>query len=492
MVVHDQFYSYLANKPFLFGRSIVGLFAQQYFSAVGNLIALLGRFALSLAIGTAFVQIFWWNLRSHQHTVAEIDSAMGCKDSPFGLGSIPSWRSMFWLAVLPALATGNAQIIVFASGALQVDYAPADTMCTMATVDLTNSDIGVLTGNSTDTTFNYLSPAAQTRGFVAQVIMSSQNFAPYILNDQQINSLVYNVSFNAPALNCTDLTSTFDFNRSLPLPSSSGDPIMVWNATFTPGSGNLVLDVATRVLHVNETNINDVTAGDVQEAVSCMMFNATYLVQVNQTFSGEVFVDVLNMTLNDPLTNTTTTNFEEIQMNAVADSFARLLNGTASYDPNLFDFTAESPIIVYSPLGEVDRNNPWFWTEDITVSLPGVMADVSKSLLSGKLSETGSPTLRQTETYCEIISLYFIYNRLRLLLSYGGSLVVTVICVVFGFYAIQKNGVEETLDFSRILRSVVNESLMNARSHISDQTVVQASKSPTAELELTNGPLSHY
>lgn len=487
MIVHDQFYSYLANKPFLFGRSTVGLVLQQYYTAVGNLIALLGRFGLSLAIGTAFVQIFWLNLRTHQHTVAEIDSAMSSKDSPFGLGSIRSWRHMFWLTVLPALATGNAQIIVFASGSVQVDYAPADAMCTMATVDLTNSDIGVLTANSTDTSFSYLSPAAQTRGFVAQVIMSGENFAPYILSDQQVASLVYNVSFNAPALNCTNLTSTFDFATNLPLPTNPGDSVMVWNATYALGSGNLVLDVVTRVLHVNETDVNDVTAGDVQEAVSCMMYNATYLIEVNQTYSGDIFVQVLDMTLNDPLTNSTTNNFEEVQMNAVADSFARLLNGTASYDPNLFDFSAESPIIVYSPLGEVDNNNPWFFTEDIIVTLPKLMADVSTSLLSGKLSETGSPTLKQTETYCEIISLYFIYNRTRLLASYGGSLVVTAICVAFGFYAIRRNGVEETLHFSRILRSVVNESLMNAKNHISDQTVVQASKGRTAELELTNG-----
>ncbi|KLO14744.1 hypothetical protein SCHPADRAFT_996374 [Schizopora paradoxa] len=489
MIAHDRFYSYLSGKPFLFGQSVVGLVLQEFYSAVGNLIALLGRFALSLAIGNAFVQLFWMNLRQKSHSVAEIDSAMGVKDSPFGLGAILSWRYMFWLSVLPALAVGNAQIIVFASGAVQVDFAPFDDTCTMNTVDLTNSDIGVLTANSTATTFSYLSPAAQTRGFVAQVIMSGENFAPLILNDKDIASIIYNVSFHAPALNCTDVSSTFDFTDGLPLPPTAADQILVWNATYALGSGNLVLDVASRVLSLSETNINDVSPGSQQEAVSCTMFNGTYDVQVNQTFSGDIFLAVLNITLNNPLSNASTTVFEEIQMNAIADSFARLLNGTAAYDPNVFDFTPESPLIVYSPFGDDDPtgDNPWFWTQDLTVTLPVLMSDVSASLLSGRLSETGSLTLKTTQTDCQTISLFFLYNRARLLWSYGASLIVTAVCIAVGFYAIHRNGVEETLDFSRILRSVVNDSLLNVKDQISSKTVVQASKNRTADLRLSNG-----
>ncbi len=262
--------------------------------------------------------------------------------------------------------------------------------------------------------------------------MSGENFAPLILNDQDIASIIYNVTFHAPALNCTNLTSTFDFTDSLPLPATTADQIVVWNATYGLGSGNLVLDVASRILAVSDTDINDVSPGAVQEAVSCTMFNGTYLVQVNQTLSGDIFVDVLNTTLNNPLSNATTDNFEEIQMNAVADSFARLLNGSAAYDPNVFDFTPGSPLIVYSPLGEIDRNNPWFWTEDMVFALPRLMADVSASLLSGKLSETGSLTLKTTETDCQTISLFFIYNRSRLLWSYGAGLIVTALCVGLG------------------------------------------------------------
>lgn len=486
MVAHDRFYSYLSGKPFLFGESVVGLVLQEFYSAVGNVIALLGRFALSLAIGNAFIQLFWLNLRRSKHSVAEIDSAMGVKDSPFGFGSILSWRYMFWMSVLPALAVGNAQIIVFASGAVQVDFAPVDDICTMNTVDLTNSDIGVLTSNSTATTFSYLSPAAQTRGFVAQVIMSGENFAPLILNDKDIASIIYDVTFHAPALNCTNVTSTFDFANGLPLPATSADQIVVWDATYALGSGNVVLDVASRVLSLSDTDINDVSPGALQEAVSCMMYNGTYKVQVNQTFSGDIFVDVLSVALNDPLSNATTTNFEEIQMNAVADSFARLLNGTAAYDPNVFDFTPESPLIVYSPFGDADPNNPWLWTDDLVKTLPGLMSDVSASLLSGRLSETGSLTLKQAQTNCQTISLFFIYNRARLLWSYGASLIVTAACIAVGFYAIHRNGVEETLDFSRILRSVVNESLLNVKDSISSKTVVQASKSRTADLQLSN------
>lgn len=477
MVAHDRFYAFLANKPYGFGTSSISFALQQYYSAVGNIFALIARFAFSLAIGTAFIQLFWMVIKRKERSVAEVDSAMGVKDSPFGFSSLLTWRSMFFLPLLPALAVGNAQIVVLSSGAVRTDFAPTDSTCKMRTVDLTNSDIGVLTDNSTATEFTYLSPAAQTRGFVAQVIMSGEGFSPLILHDQDFASLVYNVSFRAPALNCTNVTDTFDFANNLALPSDTDDLIVVWNATYTLGSGNLVLNVATRELSVNDTDVNDVTPSSTQEAVTCTMYNATYLVQVNQTFTSDIFTSVLNLTLHNPLANVTTDNLEEIQMNALADSFARLLNGTAAYNTDLFDFTPESPIIVYSPLGETDRDNPWFWTQDMVTALPNLMGSVSSSLLSGSLSETGSPTLKTTETECQTVALFFIYDRPRLLWPYASSLIVTAICVLIGFYAIAKNGTEETLDFSRILRAVVNESILDVKDRVGPHTVVQVTRS---------------
>ncbi len=485
MVAHDRFY--VALRKHSLSADLDKDDLQKAANIVGNVFAYSANFLLSAAIGLVFMQVFWMRMRSKEHTIAEIDAAMSSRTSPFGLGSLRAWRSMFLLTLIPALGVANVQIILLASGSMRVAFATTPSECRMLTVNLTNANLGVVAPDAGGVNLTYQNPEAQVKGYVTQIVMFNDALIPRIL-DSDFNVQSYPLRFDAPGLNCTDVTSSVNSSQLLPS-SSLNNPIPVWNTVYHLGvaGSSLSFTTASRDLKLasdGETIIPD----DDEQTVQCVFYNVTYDVLVNSTDSefGDFESVVLNKTLNAPLIVGSTTGLVngELNFDALADTFGRTLNGTAAYDPNIFDFTPDSPIIVYSPFGEAAAGIPWSLAEaDMTIAIPALMDAVSLSLLSDILNtDPDSKPLSKTRGPCSVQVLAFEYDRTRLLVTYGVGILCTAVCIAVGCYAIRRNGFEESMDFSRILKSVVHPGLYEHKDNLQyDKTLLQADKGEAGE-----------
>ena len=117
------------------------------------------------------------------------------------------------------------------------------------------------------------------------------------------------------------------------------------------------------------------------------------------------------------------------------------------------------------------------------------MQNISLSLLAGlPMSLDNSTTLRTVDTTCELSGVRFKYNRMRLLGVYLVAGSCTAVVVLFGFFAVSgNNGVEETLNFSRILGSGVDirdkvEELDGGEGRVDLRTRVMAEDMPFGSL----------
>ncbi len=126
----------------------------------------------------------------------------------------------------------------------------------------------------------------------------------------------------------------------------------------------------------------------------------------------------------------------------------------------LSSFTASS--------AKLSRASHGHWVGvDRSVAIQNLMDVVSVSLLSNIVNaDTSTSPLSRIQGDCSVQVLAFSYDRFRLLLSYGLGLLYTAICIAIGFYAIRVNGFEETLDFSRILKSVVHPGLFEHKDNL--------------------------
>ncbi|KLO09783.1 hypothetical protein SCHPADRAFT_549813 [Schizopora paradoxa] len=468
MLAHDQLNLAMGARTIDEDSSFVSLFGadglQFVVHSVGTIFAYTTKLLLSAVIGMVFVQVFWMRMRRETHTIAEIDAAFSSKNSPFGIASLKAWRSMFLLAFIPALGAVNMQIVVFSTGSISVQPGNMTSpSCYLWTVNISQGDLGVVVNNGGN--IAYTNPKAQVKGFVAQAIMFDSPLAPEILNS---SILSYQVQFHAPDLNCTDITSTTNSFELLP-PSTVNDPIPVWNTVYQLGTagGTLGFTTASRDLALAGDGITIVSEDD-EQTVECVFYNATYNVSVSQTDVGAFQSTLLNTpTLNNPLVmaSANDTGYDMVNSIALADTFARTLNGTVVYDPTTFDFTPDSPVIAYTQFAEQSPGIPWSYKdEDMTSAIPGLLRTVVVGLLSNALptDSEGSGLLSPARGVCTTEAVVFKYDksdRARLFLSYLAGLFGTAISIVIGFYAIHVNGVEENIHFSRILASLVHPGL---------------------------------
>jgi len=97
----------------------------------------------------------------------------------------------------------------------------------------------------------------------------------------------------------------------------------------------------------------------------------------------------------------------------------------------------------------------------MTAALEEYSQNLTLSLLSGQilpLNNAEDPALLENfTTECTYTLTAYEYTPYRLFLTYGVAALVTLLCVAWGTIAIQINGVDESMDFSRFLRAVLNE-----------------------------------
>ncbi len=455
MIAHHCFYRFLDAKPVGFedGVSRITSFILAYYTSIANLMAIVAKGFIVAILGIVFAQIFWMQTRRKHYSVQQISNSLACKDSP--IGSLKTVQSTSLFSAITFLGLSLIVITIFAPGAVKIRDGTISGPCDVSTVDMSDAGIAVFDGTG-ESGLNYRNPIAQVKSFVGRVLLSGEPLPPLVKFDKFGGSTNYSLTFNAPSLVCTDITGSFNFEDALPDPDTANDNIVIWNATRTITNGSLVFTVATGELV--PSGDDNVMPGGSPEAVSCVPYESTYVVQVVTGFDdgSRPFVDVQSVVPNVPLSpaSAASNDSAEVQHYAIVDSLTNLLNGTASYVPSSFDFTDESPIVAYSPMGAALADSPWFWVEPMLTALPLLMQNVSVSILSDILSETNFPTLKSTSTTCDDDNVFYVYQPLRLFLPYGIGLLIGALGIFVGFYAISVNGREESLEFGRIFQFV--------------------------------------
>ncbi|KLO12660.1 hypothetical protein SCHPADRAFT_405663 [Schizopora paradoxa] len=490
LLAHHFLYVHLDGKPIdaqVFAVSGLSLRNQSVSSILGNAIAYAARTVLSAVIGVAFIQVLWLKLRRSQFSVKELDAVVACKGDPLAFSALPAWYTAFWLAVIALLAALMSVISIVTPGALRVEsfqFAFPDE-CSINTVSLTNSNLASVVTNSSENSTIFLGAQANLMALTVQVLTGGSALQPP--NPCPPGSACqYNIDFNAPAAVCDPVDSSFNLTEWLPLPDNDTAPILVWNSS----SDGLWLAVARKDLATNSSS-----------AVNCSMFNATHHALLTHTNTSSSTVEVYQTDFHNEISaiftstsgsgSPSTDEYEEMQFDAIITSFVNFLSGdvgynhvTQEYDP--FD-DIENLHVAYSPLFSSPAPSsdvPWTSAVDLTTVLPSLMRNISVSLLTDRFSSGGKTSVTPLNTTCWYSSSAYVYNRPRLLATYGAALGVAAACMLFGIRAIQLNGVEESNAFSRILGAVLNKSLFDDRHELSASSKLTANGSPDGQLVL--------
>jgi Histidine phosphatase superfamily (branch 1) len=468
---HHIFYSYhsgnsvdSATPSFSFyGRHVA---SQSVANTIGNALAFVSRSLFAAAIGQAFIQVLWYYLRHRKITIRHIDAMFASNGHPFVPASLPAWWPASGLSIISFCALSMTAITIFSPGALRIvpSSFAVPRSCNISTVDLKHANFGVATENSHGEWF-YSSPLAPTTRFAYSILMTSSYMPP----PSRCGVCQYDTKFFAPTLNCTNITDLFDFSTTLPTPPTNPVKAVMWNATYSFDTNGHDLQVASR---------NDIL--EPPKATACTAFNATYHVRIRHGNTSTT-VDVLNTTLANRLITNITAHMRNVPINALVDAMALRLNGLVVWLYDDYDPTDDSVVVIYSPLGlnhsgylDLDGDR------DPIISLPSLMQNLSISLLSAPITVMGYTTLSSTQTTCLHSVLIYDYTQSRLLFTYGAGVLITIICIIIGFAAMRDNKTEESLSFSRLLHSVLNDRLFG--KDISLDTRLHAERNPRGQL----------
>jgi len=491
MLAHHFLYTYLDGEPvdsYLFSIHGFSLSDQSVSSLLGNAIAYVARTVLSSGIGIVFIQVLWSKLRRKQFSVEHIDALVACKGEPFTLSALPTWHYAFWLAAIAAMATLMAFISIIAPGSLSVVSSNFSfpVQCTVRTISLENANIGSYAArtNSSDKGLVFAGAQARLMILASQVLASGAAAQP---PNPCPGACQYEITFNAPVASCSPVNSTFDYNSWLPPPDNDTAPIRVWNSQTSPSVGIWTV-VATRDVVTNS-----------QSAVNCTTYNATYHALITHTNTSTSVIDVYRTDILNQFTAIITSalgsqspeDYTGMQYDAIITAFSDVLSGVVNYYPGLqeYSYGTNNFFVPYSPVFTSSAGSsdvPWTSTSNLSMVLPSLMQNISVSLLANQLSTDRNSTTTPIDTTCWYSSSAYSYNEIRLLATYGAALVITMVCMLFGFRAVRLNGAEESVAFSRILGALLNKPLFNDRYELSRSSQLTANGSPDGQLRLVH------
>ena len=438
-IVHHEVYVYLDGTKV---DAKFGPYGQVIVPALGTFLAYIGHTVLAAAIGLAFVQAIWWRFRTRGHSIERINAIISCQQSPFTPSALPAWSfSTISLTVIAAFANFMAVITIFAPGALSIISGTENLPCIVRVPDLAPAHVGSITN-----------PASNVLSFAIRAVIQG-----YLPPFRQCNQTCYfDVDYAAPALSCTDITSSADFGTLLPTN-------ILWKSSYEFNSTGLYIQAAM------VTNAETGQKG----AVACTASSASYSVRIGNSGNSSTITLLDSPKTLNPLTTSTpdpTTNTTASAMDALADALAFAISGSINNAQDHFSW--DSSIIQYTWM--LYDAYHWNRTQDLMWILPSLMENVSLSIASGFLDLDNYPsTMATLGTTCVYSVNVYTYNSKHLLLAYGSCLAVSLICALVAMWAIHHNG-DEFLDFARVLEAIPGQGLA---SHLGKKAKLEVDNS---------------
>ncbi|PSR73108.1 hypothetical protein PHLCEN_2v11010 [Hermanssonia centrifuga] len=467
MLIHHFFYAFLdgrladgstfSNFRRVFHSTISD---QSFVNAIANATATVGKMCLASVVGVAFIQVFWWRMRATGYTLDQVDTVASFKENPADLTTWSAWYYTTLLSVVAICSLLMEVVTIATPGSLTVASTSIWQDCdTLPVVDAAKAASIVVgsEGPGTNISYGYSGPSGSAFELVTRVLYTGS----YILPQSPCGICNYHVYFNATALLCDPVDSTESIIASDTLPVGLGE-MTLWNSSSGWSESvpsHLSLTVASRNLSSNDT---DYTAVDNSATVAfvCTGYNAAYTVLVNNNQTGTSDYYINSVELLEPYTrdqSLETTNDPSLFFGlAIWDAFRQQFSGTVTWNQsaNALTFSAGT-IIVNSPFTTSPSSNIlWQWQVDLINALPSLMQNISLSLISGVLFNSSLSDYNTGLGLCVVTDLHFVYDRVRLLATYGAMIGVALACLLVALVAIHINKVGETMDFSRILGGV--------------------------------------
>jgi len=469
MILQHQYYHYLDGKtPTLSLRhsnSSAWLRNQTVVSDVGLALAFIAQTLFVAAISISSSQIFWRSLRSRGHTVSQIDALMKAQVNPFTPSSFRAAQASFSVLLLALVATAMSAVSIFAPGAIKVSFnRDFSTECSVKT--LRN-----LTSLTTDNSSDYSTPMG--------TVLSTGTFIPP-LNPCELGS----------GIQCSDFAAFANWV------SEFGNMTNVFNASLLPQANDLTIMLSVQTWDMERS---------VYQAVNCTGVSRSYAVTVAHNTSSTIDVResrLLSPVLAQPGVDLTqspgngnisfTPDYIVGGMTMLLGAIGTDVQGKAStlgLENILSPFMIGSPLIYIGGLGSFLVDGNYTWRENMTFALEEYAQNLTLSLLSGQIlpfNNAQEPALLEdTASECIYTFTAYEYTPYRLFVTYGVAALATLLCVLGGIVAMRANGVEETMDFSRFLRAVLNERMYRAEEsfELELDTRIKARGNPEGTLE---------
>ncbi|KLO16640.1 hypothetical protein SCHPADRAFT_937672 [Schizopora paradoxa] len=463
LVLNHLFYRYLNGKvprsPLRFSKSSRLLYNQTIVSDVGIALAYIGQTLIAIAILSSCDQIFWRALRDRGHSISSIDSTMRVQSGPFTLSILPALRVSAFVPLLVILAALTSLVSIFAPGSIKVnqDFQHSETCTILAPRNLT-----ALAVNATveDLTVGNNGPL--------QTVFSSGTYippTPACGTNPAASRCNYDLQFSGPGFDCEEVAKSSNYSSFIsPIFGNDSGPHLFQTDFIPQTADNLTLRILVQTWDVKRSSY---------QAAQCTGVIRSYTVSVSQTNFSTPSIYVTDSQVESVV------HANKSQLLTFAETFVYdlmfLLNSTWAYTSDGFPFlqgyfpTAEG-------IGSLQLDGNITWVENLAGALEEYSQNATLSILSGQiltLNPEVPDILENVSSTCTYTFAAYEYTPQRLLLTYGIGISIAFICIILALIAIRRNGVEESMDFSRVLRAVLNEKMHSARHILDKDTIIK-------------------
>ncbi len=488
MLLHHEYYHYLdwkapSTTPLRHSSASSWLKNQSIVSDIGIAIAYAGQTLFAAAIMVALVQLFWHTLRCRGRTVTQIDALMKVQASPISPSTVLAGKTSFGVLLVALLATSMSVISIFAPGSIKVSFDRSlSKECTVMTLrNLTT----LTTSNESD----YKTP-------IGTVLSSGTYLAPLNPCDSKDAgpACSYNFEFIGPGFDCQDVTPSSNFTEFATTGLPSNNSVNLFNASIIPQTGDRLIQLSVQTWDMERS---------LYQAVRCVGVSRSYAVAISHNTSSTIEVlssQSLSPILFQPGVDLTVSpgngNNISFSQDYLANSMlflAQLIS--LDRDSNSLEFDLNQPNDIggalgiaadhFGNIGAFALDGNYTWSENMTLALEAYAQNATLSLLSGRIfafsSADGPELLEAVRMPCVYSLVAYQYAPFRLFLTYGVAALVTALCVIWGVLCVKWNGVEESMEFSRFLRAVLNERLYDAQESLDADADMRLIVEGTAE-----------
>ncbi|KAI9164065.1 formylmethionine deformylase-like protein [Paramyrothecium foliicola] len=467
---HHLYYSSLD------GKEVLTTIEQQWALRIGTGFAFLVRAAFAAAIGVAFTQQIWVNLRRAPTTLEGIDSMVSLTTD---LTSYLNGEVLRRSNVLLLMATAIWSVL---EDPLSPFNADSNTRCMplMATISpATLSVVTVVQSQTRSTNVPMLDYSNETGWKIEQAglgyrynpkpeisrllgtITSSGRLPSFIAPYQ--NS-TYTLDFFGPSYKCENLTDRYRmaFNTSIGDLKSNSDTIVYRGRT--PYNDKL-----TNLWNTFFVNIGGSTGVN----LVCNMWNTSYAIKLGFRGSDQD-VQVIQaepkeqLHLEIPATNVAQLNYSVAQYIVYSKALRKLFNNSIQMDredvmQGLDTAFGQSEVASCPEI--VEHKDMYTMRSSISPgscragSVPKAIEELSRNFTISLLTRSTLTASRPVEVTVTSSLNQYRYNWANLLAAYLTGAVATLISVVIGGLAFHNNGFSASTSFSSILLSTRNQQL---------------------------------